>query len=60
MAESSTNFPAVAQSGDYISKYQPPNSESEEFFDNFFHKNLGSDFRRNFILAFSLHLMTAT
>ena len=39
VAESSTNFPAVSQSGDDIStgKYQPPHSETEGLFHNFFH-----------------------
>ena len=60
MAVSLTNFPAVSQSGDDISRYQPPNSENEGFFDNFFQKTFGPDFRRNFTLAFSFHLMKAT
>ena len=40
VAEYSTNFPAVSQSGDDISRYQPPNSDNEGFFDNFFQKTL--------------------
>ena len=34
VAKSSTNFPEVSQSGDDISKYQPPNSENEGFEDH--------------------------
>ena len=40
VAESSTNFPAVSQSGDDISRYQPPNSEKEGYFDDFFQKTI--------------------
>ena len=53
VTEFSTNFPAVSQSGDDISRYQPPNSENKGYFDNFFQKTLVLIFGVTSLLLFS-------